>query len=319
MTDVLSVGILVGDIITSFQDIPASGGLRLIENVDFQIGGCAVNTGIALARLGLSTEVTGVVGDDWLGCFILDALAREGLGIEGVRRAVHEHTSTTIVNVAEDGERSFLHYIGANKELRAEDIAIARLAQTRLVHIGGTFLLPGLDGNDTTRILECAKDMGKMTSMDTAWDESGRWLKIVDSSLPHIDILVPSIEEACEISGEREPRCIARFFQSRGVQIVALKMGKDGCYVRQGADEIRLAGPNVDVKDTTGAGDAFAGGFLAGILKGYNLTRCAQLATTVATCCITSVGATAGLPRYKKAIALAERIYPGFTKQGEKR
>lgn len=317
MVDVLCIGILVGDIVTSFQDVPTGGALRLLKKVDFQIGGCAANTGIALARLGLATEVIGAVGDDWLGRMILDALTRESIVTDSIARVGHERTSMTIVNVAGDGERSFLHYRGANRRLTVGNISKSRLVEARLVHIGGTFLLPGLDGDGITEILRRAKTMGKVTSLDTAWDTSGRWLELIDSSLPYIDILVPSIEEAREISGEREPQSITQFFQSRGVQIVALKMGKDGCYVRQGADEIRLAGPNVDVKDTTGAGDAFAGGFLAGYLNGYDLRRCAQLATTVAACCITSVGATAGLPRYEEAVALAARLYPGFTNQGK--
>ena len=313
MAEALVIGILVADILgTPIVTLPEKGKLELLEDLQLHIGGCAANTGIALARLGIRTEGIGIVGDDSLGDFIVNTLKAEGVGVQNIKRSSEKSTSGTIVMVSEDGERSFFHHIGANGELRAEDVNPEAIEEARLVHIGGTFLLPRFDGEGTKKVLKRAKELGKLTSLDTAWDTTGRWLEVVEDSLSYVDIFIPSIEEAREISGRKDPREIADFFLARGVKTVALKMGKEGCYIRRGDEEIRLPSLKVEVRDTTGAGDAFAGGFLAGVLKGYNLKGCAQFASTIAASCIMAIGATPGLPRYEEAIELAKTFYPDF-------
>lgn len=112
----------------------------------------------------------------------------------------------------------------------------------------------------------------------------------------YIDIFLPSVDEARMMSGEDDLREMARFFLAKGVQIVGIKQGADGGYFRQGDKEIFLPALEVDVVDTTGCGDAFCAGFLAGYLDGLPLKECGRMAVTVGSLCATGVGATCSLP-----------------------
>lgn len=312
MSRALSIGILVADIVGKpIDSLPEKGKLEFLHELQLHTGGCAVNTGIALSRLGIKMEVIGMVGKDVLGDFIINWLKAEGIETTNITRS-SKSTSSTLVMVSQDGERSFFHHIGANSELIARNIDDKAIRRAGLIHIGGTFLMPKFDGADTRKVLKRAKELGKITSLDTAWDPTGRWLKTMGPCLPFIDYFLPSIEEAREITGEKEPRKIADFLLKKGVGTVALKMGGQGCYVKDRREEIRLPGLEVKVKDTTGAGDAFTAGFLFGILKGYGLRRSVKFANVLGASCVMNMGATGGMINYEEALRGARRFYPDF-------
>ena len=149
MFKVLSIGILVADIVgKAIDSLPEKGKLEFLSELQLHTGGCALNTGIAMSRLGIQTEVIGMVGKDILGDFIINRLKAEGIETANIKRN-SKSTSSTLVMVSEDGERSFLHHIGANGELTAKDINNEALKKADLIHIGGTLLMPKFDGADT--------------------------------------------------------------------------------------------------------------------------------------------------------------------------
>jgi ribokinase len=88
----------------------------------------------------------------------------------------------------------------------------------------------------------------------------------------------------------------ADFMVGRGVKIVAVKLGSDGCYVTDGRERHLIEAFNVEVVDTTGAGDAFCAGFLYGLLNDKSLLECGKLGNFVASRCVMKMGARAGLP-----------------------
>jgi sugar/nucleoside kinase (ribokinase family) len=281
--------------------------LTLVEGMSLHTGGCAVNTAVALAKLGLPAEVIGKVGQDALGDFLVRELDRHGVGTAGVRRDARLGTSATMVLVSPEGERSFIHYLGANADLIPEDIDTEIVRRASILHVAGALVLPGLDGPPLARILENARSAGVVTFLDTVWDASGRWMELVGPSLPHVDFFVPSIAEARRLAGLDRPEEIARFLLDRGVGTVALKMAEAGCYVadRQGR-EIHAPAFRVEVVDSTGAGDAFAAGFMAGVLNGWPLERTAAFANAMGALGITAMGASAGLRTFDETVAFME-------------
>src|SRR5579872_6393102 len=113
MTEIACLGILVADLLgRPIDSLPPRGRLGLVENMTLHIGGCASNTAIDLARLGVHTAVLGKVGTDGLGDFVVATLARDGLDTRAVVRDPRVNTSATMVLVGADGERTFLHYLG---------------------------------------------------------------------------------------------------------------------------------------------------------------------------------------------------------------
>ena len=295
MTDVVCLGILVADAIARPVDaLPPRGELALVEEIALRGGGCALSTASALARLGLSSAVAGKVGADAFGDFLLSLLDERGVDRRAVLRDPAVPTSATVVLVAGDGERTFLHVRGANARLRGAELDRDLLLSGRALHVGGALVMPELDGDPTARILEEARDRGIVTSLDTAFDATGRWERVLPC-LPHLDLATPSLAEARAVSGEDEPAAVAAWWRSRGVREVLLTMGERGCYAAGEGYEGHVEPVAVRAVDGTGAGDAFAAGLLYGKLAGWPLERAARFANAAGALSTTAVGAVEGL------------------------
>ena len=109
-------------------------------------------------------------------------------------------------------------------------------------------------------------------------------------------VLMPNALELTLLTGEIAYRKAADVMLGRGVKIVAVKLGSDGCYVTNGSERHLIDPFKVNVVDTTGAGDAFCAGFLYGLVNGKNLFECGKLGNFVASRCVMKMGARAGLP-----------------------
>ena len=306
MPDVTCVGLLTADVVGKPIDaLPHRGHLALVERMELHTGGCAANTGLGLAKLGVPTAIIGKVGRDGFGDFMVQRFADSGIDIGGMVRDDRTATSATMVLVHGDGERSFLHYPGANAEFRVEEIDFAMVKASRVLHVAGAQVLPALDGAPMADLLRRAQEAGVITALDTVWDPVGRWIEVTGPSLPFVDYFLPSYEEARMLAGGREsPEEIARFLLDAGAKVVGLKLGKKGCYVRSAAGEtVTLRSLPVQAIDALGAGDAFVAGFLAGVVRGWNLEQCARLANGVGACCVTALGATTGILGFDATLA----------------
>lgn len=290
---IICLGIMVADVVgRPVHEVPEPGRLVLVEEMGLYAGGCAVNTATVLARFDLPVEVVGKIGQDPFGDFLLDVLDRRGIGDAGVQRDDTTGTSATMVMVGPDGERRFVHYIGANAELRLADVDMALLNRASILHIGGSLVLPGIDGAPTAELLRRARAAGLLTFLDTVWDDSGRWMEMLEPCLPHLDYFVPSLPEARALTGYEDPEQMGRSLLDRGVGAVGIKMGDAGCLVMdQSGVSFRLPAFQVEAVDATGAGDAFTAGFIAGVWKGWSLEKTARLANAAGALCVTGSGA----------------------------
>ena len=300
----LCLGILVADSLARPVDAVPWGSLGLVDEVVLRGGGCALNTACALARLGTRSSVAGKVGADPFGDFLLGLLDERGIGRRGVIRDPSVPTSASVVLVSSGGERTFLHTPGANARVGLDEIDLTLLDEAACLHIAGALVLEELDGEPVAQLLAEARGRGLMTSLDTVWDASDRWSR-VEPSLPHLDLAMPSLAEAREISGEEEPAAAASWFRGRGVGTVAVKMGADGCYVAGDEFEGRVRAPLVRPVDGTGAGDAFAAGLLSALLDGRPLEDAARFACAAGALATTAVGAFEGVRGAAETAALA--------------
>lgn len=321
MADAICLGILVADVIARpVDEYPKRGELTLCSEMKPSIGGCAANTGIGMQKLGVETGIIGKTGEDGFGDFVREVLGESGLDTNGVAHDDKASTSATMVMVSADGERSFIHCLGANATFTADDIDWDFVKGAKLLHIAGHFLMPSFDGEPCAGVLRKAKELGITTALDTAWDASGRWMETLRPTLPYIDYFVPSYSEArrCVAHlgvGNDSPENVARAFQDEGVGVVALKMGEAGSYIRASAkdnhQEYRIPPFRVRAVDATGAGDAFAAGFLAGVMHDFDLETTGKLANATGACCVTEVGTVAGIRSLEETLQ--------FIKDQEKR
>jgi sugar/nucleoside kinase (ribokinase family) len=309
---IICLGILVADIIgRPLRVIPDPGMLVLVDEMSLCTGGCASNTASALAKLGLPVEVIGKIGMDAFGDFVLNALAERAIGTSGIKRTSEVGTSASMVMVTADGERRFIHCYGANAHLTLADVDLAMVETGSILHIAGSLVMPGIDGLPTAELLKHARAAGLTTFLDTVWDDKGHWMDILAPCLPYVDYFVPSLLEARALTGLDKPEDVANALLKAGVRIVGLKMGEAGCLVMTSAgDIIRQPALQVDVVDATGAGDAFAAGFIAGVWQDWPLEQTARFANAVGALCVTGVGASGGVRSFPETLAFMESTLP---------
>lgn len=307
MTQIVCLGILVADVVGKPIDaFPPKGTLAAIERMELHAGGCAANTAIGLGKLGVAVGIQGKIGRDGFGEFLQGTLARAGVDARCLTQTDNAATSATMVAVDNAGERTFLHHPGANAAFTENDVNWPQIEEASILHVAGPFLMPQFMGDGCAHVLKRAQSLGKTTTLDTVWDFTGRWMSVLKPSLPFLDYLLPSLEEARQLTGRETPQDIAQTFLDAGVKAVGLKLGDAGCYLRTAAgDELTLPPLSVQVTDALGAGDAWAAGFLCGLTHGWNLEKTARFANAVGACCVEKLGATTGIRSFDDTCALA--------------
>jgi len=312
MPEVVCLGILVADIwARPLNDWPARGRLGVVDETGIGLGGCAANTAVGLARLGVPVAVMGCVGEDSFGDLVLELLKQDGLDVRGVMRTGAASTSTTLILIDDAGERTFIHCFGANGRIDPARLDLEAIKSAKILHLGGVLLMPGFDGEPQARVLAAAKAAGVTTCVDTAWDDTGRWMTAVGPLLPYTDLFLPSLPEAQQLTGRERPEEVAQALLDAGAELVGLKMGPEGSYVRTAETELRVPAYPVKVVDGSGAGDAFVAGFLYGHLRGWDLERTTRFANALGALATTAPGTTSGIRGLEQVVALLEQHEPG--------
>jgi sugar/nucleoside kinase (ribokinase family) len=308
MAQVTCLGILVADVVGKpIDQIPERGRLKVVDRIELHSGGCAANTGAALAKLGVATNIIGKVGRDGLGDYLLKTLAASGADVRGIVRDNDGNpTSATMVLVDSAGERSFLTSPGANAAFSIEDIDWEVALSAPILHIAGPFLMNRYMGDENAQVLARAKTEGLTTTLDTVWDPTDRWMEVLARCLPYLDYALPSLEEARKLTGREKPREIAQVFIDAGVSVVGVKLGEQGAYVRTRAgDELTVPAFEVPILDALGAGDSWAAGFLCGVVHGWDLEKTTRFANAAGACCVQALGSTTGIRSFEETYTMA--------------
>ncbi|MCL1855983.1 MAG: carbohydrate kinase family protein [Clostridia bacterium] len=301
MFDVACIGILVADLIAKPVDtIPGAGLLERIDSIGLYSGGCAMSAGIDMSKLGLKTAVLGKIGNDSFGEFLRSELLKYHVNCDGLAVDPSVQTSASVVLSASEGERSFLHCIGANGTYGYHDVDFGIIQNSRIVFVAGTMLMDAFDGETSATVLRMAKEMNKITVLDTAWDSKGRWMNVLRPCMPHIDYFLPSMDEAVMLSGKKDPAEICDVFLAMGAKNVVIKNGKDGCFVHREGMLIGIPPYTCNAIDTTGAGDSFCAGWITGLIKGLDIVECGKFANAVGAHCVMEMGATTGIKSYEE-------------------
>ncbi len=290
-------GILVADVfLPPLAHFPRPGELMVTEDFLFQPGGCAANTALDLARLGVSAGVRGTVGADVFGDLVKSQLGDRGIDVAGVARTDLVGTSKTVILDVPGDDRRYIHTIGANAAVRAADLDGVAFSSGDVLYVGGYLVLPGLDPEELGERLAAARRSGARTVLDVCVPADGEVrFEDVAPLLPHVDLFVPNEDEARVLSGAEEPSLQAEIFLSGGAGAVVVTRGPAGALMAAGDVRAELRAPGVEVVDGSGAGDAFAAGFICGFVEGWSLERSFAFATAVGASACTALGCTAGV------------------------
>ncbi len=310
MKKVACVGILVADaIVEPVHNYPEKGVLEPVNSITMHNGGNAMTAAINLRKLGVESVMVGMVGDDMFGEFLKGRLDKAGVDTCGLKVSDKAQTSASVLMIDKTGERSFFHCTGTNAVFANEDIDMSAVEKCDMVFVTGSFLMDTFDGEETMEFLKKCKEMGKTTFLDVCWDAKGQWGKLLDMSMPYIDYLMPSIDEAVLIAGKDDPDDIADVFMSKGAKNVIIKVGSKGSYLRKEGETKGTLYPPFYVEnpvDTTGAGDSFCSGFLAAFAKGKTPEECMVFANATGAHCVMAKGATTGIKSYDEIMKFIE-------------
>jgi sugar/nucleoside kinase (ribokinase family) len=280
----------------------------LADPVEVTTGGIVSNAGIAMARLGMKVAAFSFVGRDAWAAVVRSKYDAEGMDASHLMTHPTAGTSTTAVLIDPCGERSFAHHVGAPKLLKKQDFLdhLDLFASSRMAVVGYYSLMPNLE-SDLPEVFAAIHATGCKTALDAAGDGGG--MQPLDRILPHLDVYLPSLNEAIHQTGETEPRRILSRFRSCGATgLLGVKLGSKGALLSPVADEfiaIDLVPAPSPVVDTTGAGDCFFAGLLVGLLRGMSPADAGRLGAATGACCVTGMGATAGLRNFDETMRLA--------------
>lgn len=279
---------------------PHGGRLRHAVSLELRIGGAESTVAIALARLGFNSGWISRVGNDELGELVLSKIRAEGVDVSRVKRSIAP-TGLYLRDSVSTGPRVFYYrQHSAASELAPEAFDLDYLKGADVLHMTG--ITPALSNSCrqyTQWALERARQRGVTVSFDVnyrskLWD-SQEALACLETFLPYIDILFISDEEARAL-WQRDDGGLLEALAAKGPSQILIKHGGDRCVALLGGRLFEAPAFPVEVVDTTGAGDAFAAGYLAAKLWGLPPERSLRIAQAMGACCVSGAGDYENLP-----------------------
>jgi ribokinase len=279
-------------------------GEQLVTDSESVPGGSAANTIYGLAKLGVKTGFVGVVGMDEDGGELIEDFETVGVDTSQIRVKQDVKTGSAICFSDKLGRRALYVFPGANNLLSSEDVTLAYLNQAQIVHLSSF-----ANEKQFNLQVDMVKEMSPSIKVSLApgMIYVGKGLKSLAPLLEKTYIILVNREEIERLTG-RDYRTGARECLNLGCQIVVVTLGKGlttnkdktaTAYIRDAAKEYEIGhkkGSLESQSETTGAGDAFAAGFLFGLLRSKGIEECGLLGDIMAGFAINEVGARKGLP-----------------------
>jgi len=308
--DVSSIGTLAVDYFSLLQEIPGVDDKVMAERYEIHPGGVAGNVITQIARLGISTGWFGKVGDDEAGKILIKEFINEGIDTTHAEIIKNEHSMFTWIQVDKNGDKAITMFPNVLNKFTEQDVE-----KKHKDYISSSKVLQAeacvLPLKPVLRAMGIAKESGVQIVFD---------LDVVPSHFVHeahlateeeliraielADIFIPCKAAAVELIGSKDIPGNARKLLDYGPRIVAVTLGDKGCIVLSRDEFHTIPSYRVKVIDTTGAGDAFHGGFIYGLIKELSLKSTGIFANACGAICCMNVGARAmgGLAEIDKLI-----------------
>jgi sulfofructose kinase len=262
-------------------------------------GGQSATAMVCLARLGLRTRYAGKVGSDDAGRLQVQSLEAEQVECSGLSVVEGANTQTAFIIIDQaSGERTIIWNRDARLTIGADEVDPRIVTSGRVLH---------LDGHDVPASIAAARyarEAGIPTVLDIDNIYPG-----TERLLPLIDFLISSSTFPERMTGEPDlKRALKEMARKNGSLFVAATLGAEGVLAYFRGRYLHSPGFPIECKDTTGAGDAFHGGFIYGLLSGFSVEKTLRFANAVAGLKCRAVGARTGLPYLDEVNALMGRV-----------
>ncbi|MAG50849.1 carbohydrate kinase family protein [archaeon] len=319
MFDIVTVGSALVDVFvnTELGEIKKDGkkliaypvGSKIsVKSIKFLIGGGGTNTAVSFSRLGFNTGYLGKIGNDKNGEEILDLLKKEGINFVGVRGGT---TGYSVILDSKEHNRTVLTHKGASDELKYGELSLKKL-KTKWFYFSSML-------NDSLITQKNLIKLAAWSDVKIAFNPSMYQIKKDITSVKNIlkktDILILNKEEATLLVKKRHIEDLLECARLLGPKIVCITDGRRNTYAYNGFLMYTLKPHDIKIKERTGAGDAFASGFVAGFIKKDNLEFALQMGLANAESVVKYFGSKNKLLKWKEALKKIEKNPGKITKK----
>lgn len=255
-------------------------------------GGSAANTCAVAAMLGARVAYIGRVADDQLGQVFHHDISAVGVHFPTAALTQGAPTARCLILVTSDGQRTMNTYLGACVTLGVDDVDTALVADSAITYLEGYLFDPPAAQAAFYVAAKAANAAGRQValSLSDAFCVGRHRAAFRDLVAGHVDILFANETEVCSLY-ETEDWAIAATRAGGDVALAVLTRGAEGSTILRGSERVEITAEPATVIDTTGAGDAYAAGFLAALTAGKSLALCGKLASVAAANVIGQYGA----------------------------
>ncbi len=306
---VACAGQVVADLfVPPLQALPEAGELISTGDMLSSVGGCSANTATALARFGVPTVLSVMVGADGQGDWVRRHLRENGLDVSGVITSSKLATSQTVILPVIGDDRRYIHAIGANAEYRASD-ALPYAGTVKVLVIGGFLSLPGLKTDEVAELFRKARAGGTQTILDVVIPAGTENVaEKIKPIMPFVDCFTPNDDEGRVTTGENDPEKQANTLLSWGCRSVVVKCGAHGAIYVDAERTVQVLPLPVDFIDGSGAGDAFVAGYVYGLVHDWPVEKRLRFAAAVGASVTRGLGTTTTLFTLDEALAALEDV-----------
>lgn len=308
----------LGEILIDYTPLPASKtGMMVFEQ---NPGGAPANVLACAAKLGQKTAFIGKVGNDMQGLFLKNILNNTNIETRGLILDDKFFTTLAFVSLDEKGERSFAfaRKPGADTQLTVNEVDLNLIENTSIFHFGSLSLTDNPSRESTYFAINHAKQSGAIISYDPnyrplLWKSKEDAVNMMTSVLHYVDVIKLSDEEVALVTGEKDLKLATEFLLNKNISIIAITLGEKGAFVATKEGCAEVPAKKVNPVDTTGAGDAFWGGFLYCLGKSNKnphelslneVIKFAEFANNTAGKCVQKRGAIPAMPSLDELIIL---------------
>ena len=295
MSSICVLGIFVADISFSGNKIPTTGETILGDSYNIGPGGKGCNQAIAISRLGGKVNFISKLGNDDYGKLAIKKLKQDNIDTSNIIISNKHKTGVAGIHVDRNtGKNAITVVRGAPSSLTSQEINTSLIKQSKI------FLTQlEIPIEVTLHCLKAAKDYGLINILNPA-----PACKLSNNFFELIDYFTPNETEAefytgVKINDESDAKVSAQKLIDMGIKKVIITLGEKGLFYSDGKEEIYMKASPDKAVDTTGAGDAFNGGFSFALLKGKKIKECLEMANRVAGLSTTKLGAGDGMPFLK--------------------
>jgi sulfofructose kinase len=298
---IIGLGLATLDVLIRLKDMPTWEHGTRVNSFRFDGGGLVGTAMVAAAKLGARVGFIGTAGSDEAAELKLRSFVECGVDLSHlVRREGAEDQVVLVFVHAETGERTFAgvwHGRGTREPLRVEELDRAYITAADYLHVDGL-----LHHEATLQAVRWMKEAGKTVVMDGS-RTSGTVGEAHRALIPYVDVLITGEGYARGLTGLEDIWQAGQAVLELGPRIFIETVGERGAYTITRDEQFHTPAFQVDVVDTTGAGDVFHGAYIVAMLHGWGPRTCAVFSTAVSALKCTVLGGRAGIPTFEETLA----------------